>query len=132
MNLFEECIEVLGESARVLDKTETDIVFKKFENSVPITWYGRIDWENLNDFEEIQNSKEILNHIRAEDKCLVLWNDMSLPVIETTVASFLENIDDVLEVSFDTWLVVNSKNVIIEFFHDRLIKLVKTNYGLLG
>ena len=132
MNLFEECIEVLGESARMLDKTETAVVFKKFENSVSITWYGRIDWENLNGFEEIQNSKEILNHISAEDKCLVLWNDMSLPVIETTVASFLENIDDVLAVSFDTWLVVNSKNVIIEFFHDRLIKLVKTNYGLLG
>ncbi|WP_417354466.1 hypothetical protein [Flavobacterium sp.] len=131
MNLFEECVELLGSSCRVLDKTETATVFKKFENSVLITWYGRIDWEKLSGFEEIQTLKEILNHISAEDKCLVLWNDMSLPVIETTVASFLENIDDVLAVSFDTWLIVKSKNVIIEFFHDRLIKLVKTNYGLL-
>ena len=83
----------------------------------------------LNDFEEIKSSKEILNHVSPEDKCLVLWNDMSLPVIETTVASFLKNIDEVLAVSFDTWLVVNSKSVIIEFFHDRLIKLVKTNHN---
>ena len=47
MNVFDECIEALGESVKVLNKTETTIVFKKFEDSVPITWYGRVDWDNF-------------------------------------------------------------------------------------
>ncbi|MFL0143628.1 CDI toxin immunity protein, partial [Tenacibaculum maritimum] len=56
--------------------------------------------------------------------CYIFWNDESLPVIKTKFNLFLKNIDDVLAVSYDTWILSNSEKIIIEFFHDDIISVI--------
>lgn len=122
MTLLEECIEALP-YAHVITGNESDFLFKQFENRLPFTSYGRIDWENLTGFYPIEKKRDILNFVNIEDSCLILWNDMSLPVIRTTIGFLLNSIDDVLAVSYDTWIYIESKETIIEFFHGGKITL---------
>ena len=48
----------------------------------------------------------------------VIWSDAVLPILKCTWNKILENIDDVLAVSFDTWLVSEDFTELIEFYHD--------------
>ncbi len=125
MTLLEECIEALGNDKRILNENDNITAFKNFENNFPITSYGRIDWDKLEGFEKINIPTDILKYLSPDDKCLIIWNEMSLPIIETTIMSFLNNIDDILAVSYDTWIIVDKREITIEFYHNRLITLLK-------
>jgi hypothetical protein len=48
MTILEECLEVLGDDAIVLTEKETQNISVKMEQMFPISNWGRIDWEKVN------------------------------------------------------------------------------------
>ncbi len=49
---------------------------------------------------------------------LIIWDEMNLPVVESTLQKIIENIDDVEVVGFNTWIVNMEMNKIIEIHHE--------------
>ncbi len=122
--LLKECIEIL-DTKKVFDFSESKVIFNNFERQIEFTFYGRVDWSKYEAKINIENNLDILTHVDRNDSCYFLWNDMNLPVIESNINNLLNNIDDVLAVSFDTWVWIKTKNIIIEFFHDGIITLLE-------
>ena len=121
--LLQECIDSLI-IKRVFDDANSKVLFDEFSNKIKFTFYGRVDWKVYPRKKKIENNEDVLFYLDKTDICLLFWNEASLPVIETSLNCFLKNIDDVLAVSFDTWILIREKNIIIEFFHDGEITLL--------
>ncbi|WP_024771413.1 CDI toxin immunity protein [Aquimarina macrocephali] len=122
MSLLQECIDALDSDIEVFIDKESEELFEEFEKLVKFNQYGRIDWEQYSDKVSIV-SDEQLNNLFESEYCYIFWNEMSLPVIKTKLELFLKNLDDVLAVSFDTWILSGSKNIVVEYFHDDKITL---------
>lgn len=123
MSLFQECVDALKKEVILYDDETSFKIFENFEDKISFTFYGRIDWSNFSKFFKLNNLDGIRNYIDFTDNCYVLWNDESLPVLQTSIESVYLNVDDVLAVSYDTCLYVFEKNIIIEFYHDGEITL---------
>lgn len=122
--LLKECIDAL-DTKKVLSFSESKAVFDNFQSQIEFTLYGRVNWRKYESKISIENNIDILTYLDKNDSCYFLWNDMNLPVIESNINNLLNKIDDVLAVSFDTWIWIEAKNIIIEFFHDSSITLLE-------
>ena len=125
--LLNECVEKLKSDVNVLDKDESNKIFQSFESLLPFTFYGRIDWEKKSEYIEVLDYDSLVKFFDKKTRCYILWNNSSLPVLETSFSNFVEGIDDVLAVSYDTWVhLYNDKNI-IEFYHDGDIRIVSVS-----
>jgi hypothetical protein len=138
--LFKECIEALGSSVMVLSIAESNKIFQVFEQSVPIYRGGsRIDWQQitiktaLNDPNNLALALQKLLHELLDTTVYVLWNDESLPIIKTDLASVVTNLDDVISVCPETWLFNPSQRYIVELYYlgDITAGLLPIKYNLL-
>ena len=115
--LFNEALEALRE-ARVLKDEESDKVIDDFISSFPIqtSGNGRIDWDKIDSKVSLVSAQEIRTQIDFEstEKCLVIWNDESHPVLEATIENVINAFDDITAVSFDTWIFIPKSNNVIE------------------
>ncbi|MDX6189493.1 hypothetical protein SGQ83_09050 [Flavobacterium sp. Fl-318] len=118
MSLFQECVDSLKKEVIVYAAAATLKIFEEFQQKNKFTFYGRIDWSTFQRSFKINNLDDIRKHIVHNEKCYILWNDTSFPVLETSLQSVYMNVDNVLAVSYDTWLYVFEKNIVIEFYHD--------------
>ncbi len=129
MTLFEECLEVLGEDAKVLNEDNTAKIFTQFESCFPMVYiaesiWSRVDWSKITNKYTIDTDVcEILgilksNHLDIKDDIMILWNEATLPVIEIKLNKMLENVDDVTAVGFDTWIYCPKNDYVIEFYHN--------------
>ena len=125
--LYQECLDALGSNIFIFNLEHSTQKAEKIFKSFKLTSWGRVDWStkqtlfqsnNFNDFLSELHKRNFLN-----DKCLLLWGDMSLPVLATDVASIVNNRDDVTAVSFDTYVFIENKSVLIEFWHDGMITI---------
>lgn len=106
--LLKECLEALG-NGYTLDN-EPEAVKK------------------LNDF--LRNNKALGSELGRGDLSFmrghtyyIIWDEASLPVVICDGERIVENLDDILCVSFDTFFMQTDKNVVIEYNHDnRIIK----------
>ncbi|WP_237071922.1 hypothetical protein [Priestia flexa] len=64
-----------------------------------------------------QNANEYSNVV------YVIWDEGTLPIIQTTLDKVLKDIDDVTAVSFDTWIFSPSTGYVIEIFHDGEVRV---------
>ncbi|MFD2332564.1 hypothetical protein ACFSR7_25175 [Cohnella sp. GCM10020058] len=118
--LFDECISALGENTRIYSLNESVRVVAMLVMSFPFTNWGRVDWNSvekkitIHDINEIRNLKEFEN----EHEVLLIWDEMNLPVVESTLAKILTHIEDVVAVGFNTWMINLDMNKIIEIHHD--------------
>ncbi|NBI31139.1 CDI toxin immunity protein [Chengkuizengella marina] len=120
MTLFDECIEALGRSARVLTKEETDSIFNLFEKTYEITFYGRIDWKKESG-KEVRSVTDIKDHFtNISIPTYILWDNARIPAVEAQLDKIIEVIDDVTALSFDTWLFSPELKAVIEFSHDKI------------
>lgn len=123
--LFMDCIKNL-ENCKILEKAESEKVIRDFLNMVPFD-NGHIDWtytpnKSLISMDEFE--KTGVN----QDKYYIIWDNVELPCVSCKLQSIKEHLDDVLAVSFDTWLFSEEKDEIIEFYHEGKItygKIVK-------
>ena len=63
-----------------------------------------------------------------QEKYYIIWDNVELPCVSCELKSIKEHLDDVLAVSFDTWLLSEEGDEIIEFYHEGKItygKIVK-------
>jgi len=122
MTLLQECIGALKPNIEIIKGDDSNKLFKSFEKLFVFTEYGRIDWSYYKDKLTVKSLNDLYN--LPIEKCTIFWNDDSLPVIKTDFKLLLDNIDDVLAVSFDTWVLSESNDIVIEFFHDDKIQIV--------
>lgn len=118
MSLFQECIDGFKEEVTKYDEYTSLKIFDEFQQKIKFTFYGRIDRSCFSKFFEVNTLNDIRKHIVNNESCYVLWNDESLPVLQTSLESVYLNIDNILAVSYDTWLYVYEKNIVVEFYHD--------------
>jgi len=52
------------------------------------------------------------------ENVLIIWDETGLPVIQTKLNNLKKCIDDVTSVAFDTWIVSEDLNKIIEYNHN--------------
>ena len=64
--------------------------------------------------------------LNLKNKYYILWDMQDTPAIICDLFTILNNIYDVLAVSFNTWLLSLNENEIIEFYHGS-----KVTYGKL-
>lgn len=118
MTLYEECLQALGDTYRVLSEEETKKLFNSLEQEYPFTIGGRIKWESVQvnvTFDPIELENKVNNY--SEQTVFILWDNSIFKAVQTKLNRVLEVIDDVTAVSFDTWLYSPSQFV-IEFHHD--------------
>ena len=134
MTLFEECLEALGKDAKVLTEDDTTKIFAQLESCFPMVYiaesiWSRVDWSKISNKytidADINKTIEILksNNLNIDNNVFILWNEATLPVVETKLNKILENIDDVIAVGFDTWIYCPYSNYLIEFYHENEITL---------
>ncbi|MDI4647906.1 CDI toxin immunity protein [Cohnella hashimotonis] len=118
--LFDECIHSLGENTKIYSLDESVRVIARLVMSIPFTDWGRIDWNSVEQKFTIHDIGEIrkLNAFEIEDELLIIWDEMNLPVIESSLEKILNHIDDVEAVGFNTWIVNTEMNKIIEIHHE--------------
>lgn len=118
--LFTECINMLHDCC-VITLDETDKLFNEMQMNFPITSYGYIDWNKIKNFLILNDISDIFNICNINDEYYILWEQKDLPCVNCKLSTVLENINDVLAVSFDTWLLSNDKSEVIEFYHEGMI-----------
>ncbi len=53
----------------------------------------------------------------------VIWDEANLPVIQSTVNKVIEALDDVIAVSFDTWILDQEAFFVIELYYEESIHI---------
>ena len=124
--LFKECIDSLNEYS-ILSLEETEALFEQLRYNFPMTNYGCIDWKKVNDAIVIKNISDIFNIFNKSYEYYILWEQQELPCVSCKLAKIIDNIDDVLAVLFDTWLLSKDKKEIIEFHHEGKVIYGKIN-----
>lgn len=109
--LLQECFAALGTEKVILpyDKEEeiVSIVNEKITKLFGLNIVGK----------ELESIEEI-NTEQIGEKVYVIWDKMGVPVIQTSLSNVKRNIDDVLAVAFDTWIVSENISRFIEFNHN--------------
>jgi hypothetical protein len=128
MSLIDECIEALSDSVHILTESDRDQVLNEFENSFPFTKWGRIDWEKMTCHAVVNTVDDIISFLKQKtnkysNDVYVIWDEGTLPIIQTNLDKVLEAIDDVTAVSFDTWIFASFSGFVIEVFHDGEVRV---------
>jgi hypothetical protein len=124
VNLFEECIEALGEHAKVLRQDAAEGILDKFDKDFPLTSWGRIDWDKVNGKKIVSSSIEdiiptIIGVKRNPSGVIyVIGSDPKISIIESKLDKILEFFDDVEAVSPNSWLYCPSDKWVVEIYHD--------------
>jgi hypothetical protein len=112
--LFEECLEQLGEQAKVMTEEETIRLFDELQDVVHFTSYGRMDWDAVKR-KEVFTAQSIDS--LAETRVSILWDNAMFPAVESSLHKVLMVLESVKKVSFDTWIFLPNRYV-IEFYHE--------------
>lgn len=129
MNLFDECVQALGENVSVLSDTESSETSRRFQEIFPFQSWGRIDWDSWGASIQVdqQAPRQIIESISTPEELAyevyIIWDDGELPVLKAPLKAVLLALDDVTAVSFDTWIFRADGTYIIEFHHEGDIRL---------
>lgn len=117
ITLFEECIAALKNYSIVEDNKLIDQIL----SNLNLTFYGKVDFSKYADSHEVSLNE--IHMLSGEKEYYVIWTDVEIPIIKCNIDDILDNIDDVLAVSFDTWLISVDMKRLIEFYHEGDITL---------
>lgn len=113
--LYKECIDVLC-GCKILSMKDSCDIFKTFETKYPITKSGHVNW---NDFDgNVKNNLTvdfIKNNMDLHTKYYILWDMPNIPCVLCDLFAILNDIDEVLAVSFNTWLLSENMKNLVEF-----------------
>lgn len=115
--LFTECIASLH-MCEIVSLEQSDVLFEQMKDTFPMTNYGRIDWKGVQDFITLDDVSDIYKICKPSDEYYIIWDQKDIPCVSCRLATIIEYIDDVLAVSFDTWLLSKDKKEVIEFYHE--------------
>lgn len=115
--LFTECIEALY-GCNIISLEETENLFDQMQKNFPMTAYGCINWNGVKESLILNAFSDICHVCDINDVYYILWEQKGVPCVSCQLSTILENIDDVLAVSFDTWLLSKNTREVIEFYHE--------------
>lgn len=117
--LFKECVEALDANVLTLDADKS--MQELFEALYPITKWGKIDWEKIDqkievgyDPNDIIPALEHLVPVSLDPSVYILWSCGTTPIIRTNINKIVECYDDVTCVSFEKFLFNARQGYIIE------------------
>ena len=113
--LFMECIELL-ENCLVLSKEESEELFQQLQMLVPFQ-NGRIDWKIITNSSKM-SVKDFEKSNIDKKQYYVIWDSYDVPCVYCGFRTIVNNLDDILAVSSNTWLLSEGKDEIIEFYHE--------------
>ncbi len=119
MTLFEECIEALKNYSIIEDDKQKEQIL----SNLSLTFYGKLDVSQYSEPHEVSFNE--LHLLPDEKEYYIIWTDAEIPIIKSNIDDILENIYDVLAVSFDTWLISADMKEIIEFYHEGAVTIAK-------
>jgi len=128
MDLFEECFEVLGPQASIIqDIQEQEKLISKLVELFPLTSWGRIDWNNVEKKQTINSIEELIPILKKRKKAFdcvyIIWDDGGIPTVQSNLQPIVEHLEDVIAVALDTWIYCPSEGWVVEFHHDGEITL---------
>ena len=130
MTFFDECLEVLGKQASIIENKEnkSQKIIKELEKKFPISVSGRIAWDKINKKEEIISIKSFVSKLKQIGKfssnlVYIIWDNAEIPVVKSSLMPILENIDDITAVSFYVWIFDPSAGWVAELHNDGTITL---------
>lgn len=117
--LFKECVEALG--ANLLPKEESDKLTTIFKTIFPITAWGKIDWNKIDQKIDIGYDphaiipalKKLLQNT-IDESVYIEWSTASIPIIQTNLIDIINHFDDVTCVSFEKFIFNPTQGYIIE------------------
>ena len=117
--LFRECVESLH--AELLSLNDSNKITILFEKTIPMTKWGKIDWEKIDkkinigyDPIRIIPALEELIKESLDKSVYIEWSDGGLPVIKTNLDAVINHFDDVTCVSFEKFIFNPQQGYIIE------------------
>ncbi|WP_457807048.1 CDI toxin immunity protein [Bacillus atrophaeus] len=132
MDLFDECLEGLGDDKEILSEELTEKYYELLTNRFPFTSWGRIKWEEVRCHQSIDYEEEIDEwldvHPFKDRNIIILWGYGEQPALRTSLDNALNVIDDVTAVGADTFMFSESEYV-IEFFHDDDVTIGKSPHS---
>lgn len=117
MTLYEECIEALGDNYKIVNETDKKAIIKNLFKTFEFTDWGRINWDKVPNKIVVADIKEE-QLFKNNAEVYIVWDEVNLPVIKSDLSTVIKFIDDVTAVSFDTWIYLYKKGLVIEFYHD--------------
>lgn len=118
--LLQECPSALGKQAKVIPSEKHAEVIKKiniatssFKENGSLTCSGEFTF--LNSINEIATDW-------LGERVLIIWDEATLPIVNSDLFLIKQNIEDVKAVAFDTWLVAEQSNRLVEINHDGVIR----------
>ena len=84
---------------------------------VPLTTWGKINWDKFKNIKEVKELAD-LYLIEWKQKYYIIWGDIEKPIVKSELVNILNNLDYVLAVSFDTWILAEDESMVIEFYHE--------------
>ena len=124
--LLTECMEAIIEYD-ILNDQEMYLLMEKVKERCSIDQRGKIRWNKFSKIISIDCVKEVYQYLDDSKQNYIIWDNIMLPCIKSTLFHIIQVIDDVLSVSFDTWIVDLNVEIIIEFHHEGSITLGKVS-----
>lgn len=126
MAIFDECIEALKRKGEViiLSEEETNEIINEFEENIPgDPFIPKVDFSQISRKKKIVADEDILeelykNNIDVKEPVYVFWNDADLPAIKTSITNVINVIEDVISVSFDTYIFCPKERYFVEYYHE--------------
>lgn len=127
-----EVIELFHEkdSVEILDEIESDKIESKMTDSFPIAFWGRIDWEKVNNknilsIKDILKIPTVLSNQSLDTKVPVylIVGIYKYPVVKTSLFTILECIEDVMYMGPDQWIYCPSLRYVVEICHDDVVSI---------
>ena len=122
--VFTECIKTL--KVNLLPEEEEKSLDNWFKKHVPMTKWGRIDWENFDrkmsmgyDPQQILWILNLFLEIKGPfDKTTYIeWGEVGIPVIKTNLDDIIGNFEKIAPIAFEKFLFNPSLGYVIEVLH---------------
>lgn len=127
-----EMLELFHEKdgVEILSEIESDKIESNMTDCFPIAFWGRIDWEKVNN-KIILTTKDILNlptvlSNQALDMTVPVYLIVGIykyPVVKTSLFTILECIEDVMYMGPDQWIYCPSLRYVVEISHDDVVSI---------
>ena len=117
---FDECIERLKPTVEILLETYSNKLKEKIRKDFDIGIRGfNPKSESVSPISLAHFKEKIIDL----NQCYIMWDEFGLPIIKTSPIKIVENLDDLTAVAFDTWIIDENYNWVIEINHEGVLYL---------
>jgi len=125
--LYDECLDALNGNYELLPKKEDQQLSEIIEKLFPTMLMGNIDWEKVIHKKKIIKVQDMLDVFNESELVIIFWDNGGDRALITTLKSFINALNEVTIVSFDTYVFFPQYKCLIEFYHDGTITMGYSN-----